>query len=416
MPLDPNIYSQLQPNVAMGLGDVVNRYVDQTQSDAERKNRLAQMAQAGELQGLQLQQAKNELAQMPQKLAEAKQAKEKLYMQGVAQEIAASPERKDEIIRRHMELSGQSGIPTSHFEWLSSDLASAKDVQDRALFHANPQEYMKLALESKFRKPEKVPDWKNPEYWAAQRENERFKAGLKKQNVEIPPPTKPQPGFRNVMKDGGWVQEAVPGSKAWQDLKSKEATDRAFVQNTVPSIDKNIKDIDKFMSMEGFENIFGLTGDMPNILPSSRAAAAVRDQVVGAMETAGFNLMKSTSGSAGTMSQQEWPKMQTYMNIIKNSSDPSQVRDALIGAKESYARMKEIAKESYMNEWGSGQFGDPSVIERMESGKPALPNAPARSNTPPVRSIPHPQDSEAVQWARSNPNDPRSAAILKANQ
>jgi len=62
MPLDPNIYSQLQPNVAMGLGDVVNRYVDQTQADAEKKNRLAQMAQAGELQGLQLQQAKQAAA------------------------------------------------------------------------------------------------------------------------------------------------------------------------------------------------------------------------------------------------------------------------------------------------------------------------------------------------------------------
>jgi hypothetical protein len=60
MPLDPNIYSQLQPNLAMGLGDVVNRYVDQTQADAEKKNRLAQMAQAGELQGLQLQQAKQQ--------------------------------------------------------------------------------------------------------------------------------------------------------------------------------------------------------------------------------------------------------------------------------------------------------------------------------------------------------------------
>ena len=62
MPLDPNIYSQLQPNIAMGIGDVINRYVDQTQADAEKKNRLAQMAQAGELQGLQLQQAKQQAA------------------------------------------------------------------------------------------------------------------------------------------------------------------------------------------------------------------------------------------------------------------------------------------------------------------------------------------------------------------
>ena len=63
MPLDPNIYSQLnQQSLAGGLGDIVNRYVDQGQADVERKNRLAQMAQQGELQSLQLQQAKQQAA------------------------------------------------------------------------------------------------------------------------------------------------------------------------------------------------------------------------------------------------------------------------------------------------------------------------------------------------------------------
>jgi len=33
----------------------------------------------------------------------------------------------------------------------------------------------------------------------------------------------------------------------------------------------------------------------------------------------------------------------------------------------------------------------------------------------PAAAKPHAQDSEAVQWAKANPNDPRSAAILKAN-
>src|SRR5512136_2986986 len=62
MPLDPSIYNQLQPNLAMGLGDVVNRYVDQSQADVERKNKLAQMAQQGQLQGLHLQQAQQQAA------------------------------------------------------------------------------------------------------------------------------------------------------------------------------------------------------------------------------------------------------------------------------------------------------------------------------------------------------------------
>jgi hypothetical protein len=62
MPLDPNIYSQLQPNLAMGLGDVVNKSVDQAQADVANRNKLAQMAQQGQLQGIQLQQAQQQQA------------------------------------------------------------------------------------------------------------------------------------------------------------------------------------------------------------------------------------------------------------------------------------------------------------------------------------------------------------------
>jgi len=60
MPIDASIYGQLQPNLAMGAGDLVNKYVDQTQSDAANRNKLAQMAQQGQLQTLQLQQAKQQ--------------------------------------------------------------------------------------------------------------------------------------------------------------------------------------------------------------------------------------------------------------------------------------------------------------------------------------------------------------------
>lgn len=39
--------------------------------------------------------------------------------------------------------------------------------------------------------------------------------------------------------------------------------------------------------------------------------------------------------------------------------------------------------------------------------------APAGYEVPSATVAPHPQDSEAVQWAKSNPNDPRAARILQ---
>lgn len=41
--------------------------------------------------------------------------------------------------------------------------------------------------------------------------------------------------------------------------------------------------------------------------------------------------------------------------------------------------------------------------------------APRQGQQQSTQAVSHPQDSEAVNWARQNPNDPRSAQILKAN-
>jgi hypothetical protein len=120
------------------------------------------LAQQGQLQDIQLQQARNELAMQPQKLEEARRAKEAKYMQDVAREIAASPEQKDMILNRHAELAPQFGIDPNHITWLAADLANSQNVQDRALYHADPQEYMKKQLEAKFRKP-LDPSWQKIE-------------------------------------------------------------------------------------------------------------------------------------------------------------------------------------------------------------------------------------------------------------
>jgi hypothetical protein len=221
-----------------------------------------------------------------------------------------------------------------------------------------------------------------------------FASDLKNTNQQEQPP-KAAPGTR-VFKDdsGNWQTEILHGSPQWQTQKSKESTDRAFVQNIVPTFEKNINDIKNLTSHEGFNNLFGRIGSIEALdaLPSTRNARAQLAQVTGAMETSGMQLQKSTAGSAGSMTEKEWPKMQSYLNIAKTTSDPEEAKRALESAAIVYKRMATIAKDSYANEWGTGQFGDMKVIDRLNAESPVPPpqggGASADSS--------HPADIQAI--------------------
>jgi hypothetical protein len=71
------------------------------------------------------------------------------------------------------------------------------------------------------------------------------------------------------------------------------------------------------------------------------------------------------------MSEKEWPKMQSYFNVIKTTTDPAQAKNALIGASQIYQRMIDTAKENYQNEWAGGQWGDKTVIDRLGNTQPS---------------------------------------------
>ena len=98
-----------------------------------------------------------------------------------------------------------------------------------------------------------------------------------------------------------------------------------------------------------------------------------------------MQLQKSTAGSAGSMTEKEWPKMQSYLNIAKTTSDPEEAKRALTSASIVYKRMATIAKDSYANEWGTGQFGDMKVIDRLNAESPAPP--PQKGGAPAVKFL-----------------------------
>jgi len=56
-----------------------------------------------------------------------------------------------------------------------------------------------------------------------------------------------------------------------------------------------------------------------------------------------------------------------------------------------------------------------SRASRMTGATPNTLDKPSGYIDQPGAAKPHPQDSQAVQWAKANPNDPRAAKIISLN-
>ena len=163
------------------------------------------------------------------------------------------------------------------------------------------------------------------------------------------------PGQR--FKEGTNEVELIPGTTQYLKAKNDHATDIA-ARDTIVGINQHVtKSIDKLVTSKGFDKIFGIIGGNTfNWSEDAKAAATARNQVVGALEAAGLAINKQANGSIGAMAVAEWPKMATYIAVIKNSDNPKDVKDALVGAKEVLDRTASIATSKYTNEYGGGQF------------------------------------------------------------
>jgi hypothetical protein len=101
-----------------------------------------------------------------------------------------------------------------------------------------------------------------------------------------------------------------------------------------------------------------------------------------------------------------------YTRLLPEAGDsPEQAQSALNAFRGAVmAKVKGVASTLRAQ-------GKDDQAAQIESKMQALFDSSAniKGNSPSAAVKTHPQDSEAVQWAKANPNDPRSVAILKAN-
>jgi hypothetical protein len=203
------------------------------------------------------------------------------------------------------------------------------------------------------------------------------------------------------------ASEARKAEQGGAELSSKEIQKReaARPQATlaIKSIDAKagslIKDLQELRDHPGLNQITGLVGGrVPGVTDEARAAQALYDRIVA---RGGFQMLQEmreaskTGGALGNVSNQEGKQLQAAFAALdrrQGKEDLQRVIDQVISDVEG-AKIR--SKEAY----------DETYSYRSDRATPAAPAAPK----PPAAMSE--QDKAALNWANSNPKDPRAAQI-----
>lgn len=218
----------------------------------------------------------------------------------------------------------------------------------------------------------------------------------------VTPPTpaeveeiKPKLEKGEVWNDETGRVEAVPGSKLYLQQKEKHAKSLQSYETVATKVkqmnDKinNILSEDNASAFEG--NFGGYDAYATRMLPGENSNLRKQiDSLKSNMKAVGLELMRS-GGSIGQMTEKEWPIVEQMLGAI----DPVLGEDAArLEFQKIQARINNIlqnARSIYGDQWADTQYYKPI-------GGAAQLSA---------------QDKQALDWANSNPADPRAAEIKR---
>jgi len=194
-----------------------------------------------------------------------------------------------------------------------------------------------------------------------------------------------------------------------KELKSQASQDRALAQSKTmlesargnPAAAQAEKDL---YATSKIDSLFKLYPD-PNKIPQAQVNLALQE--IGKVATGGV-----PTGHEMDALQPGTPesKLQQLYGKLQNQPTPANLGDYLNEFKKYTGALKGDAQKVIQDKYGriiessKKQLGD----DNYNSLKDQYLN---RFNSPEV----HPQDSQAIDWAKKNPQNPRSAQILKIN-
>jgi hypothetical protein len=191
----------------------------------------------------------------------------------------------------------------------------------------------------------------------------------------------------NSLKESASAELLTPKEKQKREASYPQAT--SAISSFENKADSFVKDIEKLRDSPGLSEITGFAaGRIPGVTANGRAAQALYDKIVA---KGGFQALQDlrdaskTGGALGNVSNQEGKQLTASFAAIDRRQDAKDVKAALDQAIGDIQGSKTRLREAY----------DMTYSYKAEQPKKALSG----------------EDQQALNWANSNPNDPRSAQI-----
>ena len=204
-------------------------------------------------------------------------------------------------------------------------------------------------------------------------------------------------GTLELIAGGPTATDISPKEIQKREAKFPEATQafKSFEQST----DSLIQDLQRLKNHPGLNSITGVVyGRTPSVTAAGREAQALYDKILargGFQELQTMRQNSPTGGALGNVATQEGIWLRQAFGALDRTQEPESVRneiDRLIGSLQG---SKANVREAY----------DTTYAYKPQKNEPAT--ATSRSSMPALNS----QDQQALNWANSNPNDPRAAQI-----
>lgn len=159
----------------------------------------------------------------------------------------------------------------------------------------------------------------------------------------------------------------VPPQEA-QKLLTDQPNAKQAVLTIDATIGQNVEQIDNLLKQKGFNSIFGtIASKTPNISEAAGNAQAAFDAVRGQAAVQALNQMRAaskTGGAVGTVTEKEWPILESQMAALAQAQSPAQMRLALKDLKATYERIQTTSKKAYADVYGE-QVNSGSAIDDL---------------------------------------------------
>lgn len=186
------------------------------------------------------------------------------------------------------------------------------------------------------------------------------------------------------------IEGLTPKERQTREAKYPQAT--SAVKTFENTSDTLVKDLEKLAVHPGLSSITGIAaGRLPGITKEGREAEALFDKIVargGFQELQTMRQASPTGGALGNVSNQEGAQLRQAFAALDRRQDAPSVRSAITDAIAQIRAAKENIRGAY----------DLTYEYKQKTGA-----APAAAMSP--------VDKQALDWANSNPSDPRAAAI-----